>query len=239
MKKKQEKDSKMINEKQIKLSPSSLDLFLECPHCFWLEKKQGIRRPPPYPYALNMAVDYLLKREFDGYRATGEPHPLLIENNVRADLFPDQRLIDEWRDNSRGLKYYDSNLDAIIFGAIDDVLKFSDDKLAPLDYKSTGGRIARVYDRFQLQMDVYNYLLEKNGYSTPKKGYLAFYVVDKEKGFDDKLPFKKELHEIETDPSYVPDLFKDAVALLKRNEPPPHSQDCEFGKWFHRIKKFH
>jgi len=46
-----------MNNKPIQLSPNSLNLFLECRRCFWLEKKQGIKRPPPYPYALNMAVD--------------------------------------------------------------------------------------------------------------------------------------------------------------------------------------
>ncbi len=227
-----------MSKKGLKISPSSLNLFLECPHCFWLEKKMGIRRPPPYPFALNMAVDHLLKKEFDKYRAMSKPHPLLTENNIDAELFPDQKLIDEWRDSSKGLRYYDSTLGVTIFGAIDDVLKFSDDKLAPLDYKSTGSKIAKVYDRFQIQMDVYSYLLEKNGYSTPKKGYLAFYIIDKKNGFSEKLPFQKELHEIETDSSYVSELFRNAVSILKRNDPPPHSPDCSFGKWFQDVKKF-
>ncbi|MDO8436459.1 MAG: hypothetical protein Q7S82_03755, partial [bacterium] len=59
----------MENQKPIQLSPNSLNLYLECPCCFWLEKKEGIKRPQPYPYALNMAVDVLLKQEFDEYRA--------------------------------------------------------------------------------------------------------------------------------------------------------------------------
>ena len=50
--------------KTIQLSPNSLNLFLECSHCFWLDKNLGIKRPPPYPYALNSAVDTLLKEEF-------------------------------------------------------------------------------------------------------------------------------------------------------------------------------
>lgn len=225
-------------EQKIKLSPNSLNLFLECPHCFWLEKKKGIKRPQPYPYALNMAVDVLLKQEFDSYRAKQEPHPLLIENKIPARLFPDQKLLNQWRNNFEGVRYYDSDLDAILFGAVDDVLEFEDGKLAPLDYKSTGSSVPKVYDRFQIQMDAYTFLLEKNGYPTPRKGYLAFYVVDKGNGFGNRLPFKKEIHEIETDPSDVYNLFKDAVNALRRLTPPPHSQDCPYSKWLNEASYF-
>ena len=228
----------MNNNKIVQLSPNSLNLYLECPHCFWLEKREGIKRPPPYPYALNTAVDILLKQEFDKYRKKKELHPLLVANNIPAKLFPNQKLLDEWRSNFKGLRYYDAELDATLFGAVDDILEFSDGRLAPLDYKSTGSKVATIYDRFQLQMDVYTFLLEKNGYKTVRKGCLAFYVVDKENGFVDRLPFKKEIHMINTDPSYVQGLFKEAVELLRKDEPPAHSQDCKFGQWLNQAKQF-
>lgn len=228
----------MGNNQKIQLSPNSLNLFLECPHCFWLEKKQRIKRPQPFPYALNMAVDVLLKKEFDEYRAKNELHPLLIANRISAKLFPNQALLNQWRSNFTGIRYYDSDLDATLFGAVDDVLEFEGGKLAPLDYKSTGSAVPKIYDRFQLQMDVYTFLLEKNGFSTPGKGYLAFYVVDKKNGFEDRLPFRKELHEIDTDSSYVYNLFKEAVRVLKRKTPPPHSRDCDFGRWLEEAGDF-
>ena len=206
----------MDNNKPIQLSPNSLNLFLECPCCFWLEKKMGIKRPPPYPYALNMAVDVLLKQEFDGYRAKNEPHPLLATRNISARLFPNQNLLNQWRSNFSGIRFYHPELSATLFGAVDDILEFPDGKLAPLDYKSTGSNAPNIYDRFQLQMDIYTYLLEKNGFATPRKGYLAFYIVDKANGFGERLPFRKELHEIETNPSDVLEIFKDAVALLRK-----------------------
>ncbi len=221
----------MQSQPQIKLSPNSLGLYLNCRLCFWLEKKWGIKRPQPFPYALNMAVDVLLKQEFDSYRARGESHPLLTINNIPAKLFSNQALLNEWRNNFKGIRYYDSNLDATIFGAVDDILEFAGGKLAPLDYKSTGSAIAKIYDRFQLQLDVYTYLLEKNGYQTPRKGCLAFYIVDKENGFEDRLPFRKELHVIDTDPSEVEGLFAEAVNLLRGDAAPTHSEDCEYGRW--------
>ena len=227
-----------MNNKPIKLSPSSLNLYLECPHCFWLEKRRGIKRPPPYPYALNMAVDVLLKEEFDRYRAENKPHPLILAHKIPAKLFSNQNLLNQWRSNFAGLRYFDSELEATLFGAVDDVLEFEDGKLAAMDYKSTGSAVATIYDRFQLQMDIYTYLLEKNGFLTPKKGYLAFYIVDKGNGFGDRLPFRKELHEIDTNPSDVPEIFKEAVALLRREMPPPHSPDCKYGQWMEQATNF-
>lgn len=228
----------MANEKPIQLSPNSLNLFLECPHCFWLDKRQGIKRPQPFPYALNTAIDLLLKEEFDNYRVKNEPHPLLVAHKIPAKLFPNQNLLNQWRSNFGGLRYYSPDLNATLFGAVDDILQFEDGKLAPLDYKSTGSSVPSVYDRFQLQMDIYTYLLEKNGFFTPKRGYLAFYIVDKKNGFGDRLPFKKEIHVIDTDPSYVQGLFIEGVELLRRNTPPPHSEDCGYGKWFSMAAKF-
>jgi hypothetical protein len=220
-----------MSEKSIQLSPNSLNLFLECPHCFWLDKNLGIKRPPPYPYALNSAVDSLLKEEFDAYRARKIVHPLLKENNIKAHLFGNQKLLNQWRNNLAGIRYFDQELKATLFGAPDDVLEFSDGKIAPLDYKSTGNTAANVYDRFQLQLDTYTFLMEKNGFQTPHKGYLAFYIVDKSKGFIDRLPFRKEMVEIQTNPSDIYEIFKDAVECLRNPNPPKHSQDCQFKKW--------
>jgi CRISPR/Cas system-associated exonuclease Cas4 (RecB family) len=227
-----------MSEKQIKLSPNSLNLFLECPHCFWLEKNKGIKRPPPYPYALNSAVDDLLKQEFDTYRANNLPHPMFKENHIKAHLFPNQKLLNQWRNNLAGIRYFDEDLKATLFGAMDDVLEFDDDKLAPLDYKSTGSPTSKIYDRFQLQLDVYAFLMEKNGFKVKKKGYLVFYVVDRSRGFIDRLPFRKEILEVETSPSDVYDIFKDAVDVLRLELPPEHSEDCTFSKFLRGAKQF-
>ncbi|HCC59982.1 MAG: hypothetical protein A2402_02115 [Candidatus Staskawiczbacteria bacterium RIFOXYC1_FULL_37_43] len=224
--------------KSIQLSPNSLNLYLECPHCFWLDKNMGIKRPPPYPYALNSAVDALLKEEFDTYRSKNLPHPMLKENNINARLFNNQKLLNQWRNNFAGIRFFDQDLQATLFGAVDDVLEFEGGKIAPLDYKSTGSTAANVYDRFQLQLDTYTFLMEKNGFKTTRKGYLAFYIVDKSRGFIDRLPFRKEMVQIETNPSDIYEIFKDAVNYLKQSSPPPHSPDCKFGTWLKGARSF-
>ena len=53
------------------ISRSGIDLFIQCPRCFYLDKRLGTGRPPGFPFSLNSAVDALLKKEFDGHRVRG------------------------------------------------------------------------------------------------------------------------------------------------------------------------
>ena len=46
------------------LSRSKIDLFVECPRCFWLDVAQGVRRPSGPPFTLNNAVDALLEARY-------------------------------------------------------------------------------------------------------------------------------------------------------------------------------
>ncbi|HVY67280.1 MAG TPA: hypothetical protein VHA30_00050, partial [Patescibacteria group bacterium] len=46
-----------------RLSRSKIDLFLNCPRCFYLDRRLGVALPPGFPFALNSAVDHLLKKE--------------------------------------------------------------------------------------------------------------------------------------------------------------------------------
>ncbi len=232
----------MAGEKAVQLSPNSLNLFLECSHCFWLDKNLGIKRPQPYAFGLNATLDELLKEEFDAYRAKKLRPELLEKNDISAKLFSSQRIINQWRNPSVGLRFYDEDLKATLFCVLDDALEFpmrsKEVAVVPLDYKSTGQKISKVYDAFQLHMDVATYLLQKNGYKIKRKGYLAFYVIDKSKGFLDKLPFQKKIVEIETDPGSVRELFREAVNMLREGQPPKHSRDCHFAKYLEKAKQF-
>ena len=224
-------------KEQIKLSPSSLNLFQECPRCFWLEKKKGIKRPPPFPYTLNSAVDFLLKAEFDKYRQTKEIYPLLTKNKIKARFFDNQELLKKWRNNLQGLRYFDEELQALLFGAVDDILVDEKGLFSPLDVKATGGANFGINERFILQLSIYSYLLEKNGLPVSGKGYLVYFVVNKtENGFQGKLPFEEKLFEIDTNHQLVVDIFKKATNLLKQKEPPLASPDCLFCQYVNRAK---
>ena len=83
-----------------KLSRSKISLFLNCPRCFYLDRRLGIGRPPGFTFNLNSAVDALLKKEFDLHRAKEKAHPLIEKYGIDAVPFQDPRM-DEWRDSLR------------------------------------------------------------------------------------------------------------------------------------------
>ena len=47
-----------------KISRTKIDLFLNCPRCFYLDRRLGVSHPPGFPFSLNSAVDRLLKKEY-------------------------------------------------------------------------------------------------------------------------------------------------------------------------------
>ena len=103
-----------------KLSRSKIELFIECPRCFYLDVKLGISRPPMLPFTLNNAVDELLKREFDQFRKAKKVHPLLSIHKIDATLF-DHHSLDEWRENFKGITFHHTPTNFLVSGAIDDL----------------------------------------------------------------------------------------------------------------------
>ena len=123
-------------EKPFKLSRSKIELFTECPKCFYLDRRLGVGRPPGYPFNLNTAVDTLLKKEFDVHRAGKTPHPLMKAYKIDAIPF-DHEMMDEWRRNFGGVQYHHELTNFIITGAVDDIWINPKDELIIVDYKAT------------------------------------------------------------------------------------------------------
>ena len=63
------------------ISRSNIQSFLECPRCFYLQTIKGIKHPSGLPLPINMAIDSILKKEFDYYREKIIPHHILLSNN--------------------------------------------------------------------------------------------------------------------------------------------------------------
>ena len=102
------------------LSRSKIDLFLECPRCFYEDVARNNARPGGLPFTLNNAVDALFKREFDHYRATQQPHRLFATANLDAVPLSDPRM-DDWRANFTGVRWLDPDTGWTLFGAVDDL----------------------------------------------------------------------------------------------------------------------
>lgn len=122
--------------KNWKLSRSKIDLFKECPRCFYIDNKLGVKRVPGFPFSINSAVDHLLKQEFDSYRAKNEQHPLQKEYGIDARPMSHDEL-DEWRRNFGGIKYLHEPTGLLVTGAIDDLWINGKDEYIVVDYKAT------------------------------------------------------------------------------------------------------
>src|SRR5579872_4084237 len=178
------------------LSRSKIDLFMECARCFYLDNKLGVARPPGFPFNLNSAVDALLKKEFDIHRAEASSHPLMERYNIDAIPFMHED-IGTWRENFKGLEYRDPATGFVISGAVDDVWINPQGELIVVDYKSTSkeGKIEALnegwQDGYKRQLEIYQWILRKQGFSVSDTGYFVYANASKDKdAFNERLEFE-------------------------------------------------
>ncbi len=229
-----QKDSKEL----FKLSRSKIDLFIECPHCFYVDRVLGTGRPPGYPFALNSAVDKLLKQEFDIHRANGEPHPLIEKYGVDAKPVAHENL-DNWRENFVGVQHLHESTNLLIFGAIDDLWQNSNNQYIVVDYKSTSKseKITELdkdwHDGYKRQMEVYQWLLRQNGYEVSDTGYFVYCNgLTDERAFDGKLEFEITLIPYTGNDEWVEGTIVDIKKCLDSDVIPPCGEDCDYCAYF-------
>lgn len=221
-----------------KLSRSKIDLFLECPRCFYIDRVLGTSRPPGYPFALNSAVDKLLKQEFDIHRANGEPHPLIEKYGVDARPVAHESL-DDWRENFVGVQYLHEPVNLLIFGAIDDLWQNSDGEYIVVDYKSTSKneQITELdkdwQDGYKRQMEVYQWLLRRNGYTVSNTGYFVYCNGQTDdRAFDGRLEFEVTLIPYEGSDGWVEETILKAKECLDSDSIPECGDDCDYCSYY-------
>ena len=221
-------------ESKWKLSRSKIDLFLQCPKCFYIDNRLGTARPPGFPFALNSAVDYLLKKEFDIHRAKNKKHPLIEKYGVDAVPVAHEQL-DEWRENFKGVRFTHPQTGLTITGAIDDLWINSKGEYMVVDYKSTSKeeKIEALDKDWQIgykrQMEIYQWLLRQNGHKVSDTGYFVYCngIKDK-KAFDAKLEFDITLIAYEGNDNWVEKAIVDAHKCLMGDQIPRAGSDCDY-----------
>jgi len=218
-----------------KLSRSKIDLFVECPRCFYIDNKLGTARPPGYPFALNSAVDHLLKKEFDFHRAGETAHPLMEQYGLQLVPFQHED-IDIWRENFKGVQAFHEPTGLRISGAVDDIwFNPKTGEIHVVDYKSTSKDedITELdkswHDGYKRQMEVYQWLLRQNGHKVSNIGYFVYAngIKDRE-AFDGKLEFDVTLIAYEGDDSWVEKTLFDIKKTLDGDEIPEPGNDCDY-----------
>ena len=210
-----------------KFSPSSLSLLKDCPRCFWLRFKKKINRPDGIFPSLPSGMDKILKVHFDSFMKKGEMPPELSELKGYK-LFDDEELLKVWRSNFKGIQWTDEEGN-LFRGAVDNIL-VKGKKLIVLDYKTRGYPLKEdTHEHYQDQMDIYNFLLRKNGYKTEEYTYLIFYHPHKveENGH---VCFNTDIVKIKVDIKNAENIFNKALKVLEA-EMPEASEDCGFCSW--------
>lgn len=218
-----------------KLSRSKIDLFIECPRCFYLDNKLGTTRPRGPAFTLNVAVDELFKKEFDHYRQEGKPHPIMKAGSVDAVPFKHKDL-EQWRDNFVGIQHVHEKTGLTVSGAVDDIWINKNEELIVVDYKATSkeGEITTLSDspwekQYQRQIGVYQWLLEQNGFPVNQTGYFVYANALKDKDdFSDTLHFKTTLVPCVGENDWIEKTLVEIKACLDNDHFPESGKDCEF-----------
>ncbi len=217
-----------------KISRSKIDLFLNCPCCFYIDRRLGVGTPPGFPFTINSAVDKLLKQEFDVHRKNETKHPLLEKYGINA--IPAQREeIDEWRENFKGVQFHHKPTNLIITGAIDDLWINEKKEYIVVDYKATSKEESITelnkewQDSYKRQMEIYQWLLRRNELIVSSIGYFVYCngKTDTD-AFDGKIEFDVTLIAYDGDDSWVEQTLYDIKELLEGENIPTPSVDCDF-----------
>lgn len=219
------------------VSRSKIEFFLECPQCFYLDRRFGIRRPDMPGWSLNSAVDQLLKNEFDGLRRSGLAHEVAKKHGINAVPYNHSELA-VWRDdnnNKIGASFFHKETNLNICGIIDDIWQNLDTKeLHIVDYKSTSTDYPISLDHeykqgYKRQMEVYQWIFKKLGHKVSNIGYFFFANATKNRPvFDLRLEFKALILPHEGNDSWVEPAVLEIKKCLDSSEIPEPSRTCQY-----------
>lgn len=215
-------------KKKLNLSPTSLNLFRECPRCFYLEKKMKISRPAgPFP-SLPSGMDAIIKKRFDAARVDDKSMPPELKS-IKGKLFKDIEKLNIWRNwRLTDLKFETPTL--IFSGAIDDCIIEDDGAYAPLDYKTRGFALKEdSAQHYVFQMSAYALLFKGAGFKVSSNGYLIFYIPDTMSGTN--VSFHTEVVRVPIDIQDVIAAIKRAEQTLTSSTMPAPGIDCVFCKY--------
>ncbi len=220
----------------IKLSRSKIELFTQCPRCFYMDVRLGISRPSTPPYTLNSAVDNLLKNEFDLLRKDGKAHELM--KKYKIDAVPLQHKdLPRWRGEVtayEGALALDEKSNILVNGLVDDLWINPKGEIIVVDYKSTSSAKEVSLDdewkkAYKRQMEVYQWIFRKLGFPVSDTGYFVYANAKKNlPKFDGKLEFEMTILTHKGDDSWVGKTLLSMRKTLVSNEIPSADSGCEY-----------
>jgi len=222
------------SDKPFVLSRSKVELFIDCPRCFYLDRRLGVARPAGFPFNLNSAVDALLKKEFDEYRRSGETHPLMASAGINAVPHAHPEL-ETWRSNFKGVRVLHERTNLELFGAIDDLWRdLGSGELIVADYKATSkaGEVtldAEWQGSYKRQMEFYQWLLRSRGHKVARRGWFVYCNGRRDlPEFGQRLEFTIRLLSHDGDDGWVEGTLRAIRETLSAPQAPPSCAECEY-----------
>lgn len=216
------------------ISRSKIDLFLECPRCFYLDQRLGIKRPDSYPLTLNNAVDELMKKEFDLLRKEGKSHPAMQKAGIKAVPYKHKDL-DLWRDAMKnGIKFTDPTTNITFRGGIDDLWINENGELHVVDYKATSKKEQVTLDAqwqiaYKRQVEVYQWLFRKNNFPVSPVAYFVYVNGNSDAPqFNEKLEFETTVIPYTGNTDWIDKTIEPLCACLMEENTPKAHTDCVY-----------
>ena len=206
------------------LSRSKIELFIQCKRCFWLDARLKIKRPDGPPFQINKLIDELFKKEFDSYRKSKKPHPIMLKNNVDAIPYTHKDL-NQWRENFIGIRFHHKQTNINFFGAVDDIWINAKDELIVVDYKATAKKTEVSLDAdwqitYKRQLEIYQWLLKSNGFKVSPVGYFVYANGQSNfEEFNDTLHFKTKLISYEGATDWIEQVVRSIKECLEGEIP--------------------
>lgn len=151
------------------------------------------------------------------------------------DLVPfSHPMMDEWRENFKGVQYFHEPSNFILTGAVDDVWVDKKGILYVVDYKATSKDTEVNLDAewqisYKNQMEFYQWLMRHNGFKVSDTGYFVYCNGKRDaKAFDAKLEFDVKIIPYTGNDEWVEKAVLAAKECLMLEEIPAADPECDY-----------
>ena len=225
------------NQKDLfQISRSSIQSFLECPRCFYLDVVLGVKKPSGLPLPINMAIDSILKKEFDYFREKQIPHPEVQKFLIEPIRPYNGEEFIGWR---KGAKVIHQKTNLEVLGKFDDVWCSEDSSSLYLaDYK--GGAVSasgasELHQSFRNQMDIYLWIAKQLDPRITNRTFFYYKKLKKEDFMDDSK-FITEIVEYIANDDWVDEAILKIKKCLDSANPPQASEECKHCQYISSIE---
>jgi len=225
------------------LSRSKIDLFLNCPRCFYLDQRHGVGRVSGPPFTINSAIDALLKREFDTHREAGTVPRVLADAGLDYVPFKHAK-IDDWRNFRRGVHALHAETMFDVYGALDDVWQDpATSEIIVADYKATAkasdvGIDADWQISYKRQVELYQWLLRANDFEVSETAWFVYANGDvSAQAFGAQMDFKISLIPYAGDTTWVEPTLRKIKETLEADPPPEALESCPWCKYTKKVSE--